>query len=345
MCGFQILKMSFSHFSISVRMKVSVIIPVYGTEKFIARCAESLMKQTLGDVEFIFVNDCTKDSSIEVLQSVLDRCPERKHQVKIVSHEANNGLPAARNTGLAIASGEYVYHCDSDDYLETDMLECLYDAAVSNEADFVWSDYFLNHEHCEHPMKQPSYDTPIDTLKGMLVGAMKYNVWNKLIRRKIYNVNGISFPEGNTMGEDMTIMMLMPYVKKVAYVQRALYHYVRYNANAITMQYTDAHLKALRFNVQRVTDYLANMYGDSLSLELACMKLESKWAFLFDRDLKKKYNLWHEWFPEVNEYILKNKYVCARIRFVEWAAWKKQYWLVWLHYWLVIRFAYSIIYR
>ncbi len=326
-------------------MRISVIIPIYGVEKFISRCAESLMTQTLDDVEYIFVNDCTKDSSIEVLLSVLERYAERKLQVKIINHEVNKGLPAARNTGLSIASGEYIYHCDSDDYLEAEMLECLYDTATSNDADFVWSDYFLCHEHREHYVKQPSYDTPIATLKGMLVGAMKYNVWNKLIRRSLYTDNGISFPEGHTMGEDMTTMMLMPYVKKVAYVPRALYHYVRYNAGAITMQYTDAHLKALRYNVQRVTDYLGGIYGESLSLELACMKLESKWAFLFDKDLKRKYNLWHEWFPEVNKYIIKNKYVCARIRFVEWAAWKKQYWLVWLHYWLVIRFAYSIIYR
>lgn len=100
-------------------IKLSVIIPFYGVEKYIARCTESLMRQTMqDDIEFIFINDTTIDDSLDILKKVLSEYPERKEQVSILHHEKNKGLPAARNTGFAAARGKYIYHCDSDDYLE-----------------------------------------------------------------------------------------------------------------------------------------------------------------------------------------------------------------------------------
>ena len=117
--------------------KVSVIVPIYGVEKYIERCAVSLMEQTLDGIEYIFVDDATPDGSMNVLGNVLQRYTTRSGFVRIARHEINKGLPAARNTGLVLASGEYVFHCDSDDYLEPEMLEKMYVAAKENDADFV----------------------------------------------------------------------------------------------------------------------------------------------------------------------------------------------------------------
>ena len=97
--------------------KVSVIVPVYGVEKYIERCARSLFEQTLDDMEFIFVDDCTKDESIEVLKRVIDLYPVRKDQVKIIHHAVNKGLSRARETGVNAATGDYIGHCDSDDWV------------------------------------------------------------------------------------------------------------------------------------------------------------------------------------------------------------------------------------
>lgn len=126
-------------------MKISVIIPIYNVERFITRCAISLMKQTLKeDVEFIFVDDATPDRSIDLLQEVINQYPERRNQVRLIRHAKNKGLPAARNSGLKVAVGEYIFHCDSDDWLELDMLETLYDVAVKKQADIVWCDWWLS---------------------------------------------------------------------------------------------------------------------------------------------------------------------------------------------------------
>lgn len=97
-----------------IMVRVSIIIPIFKVRNFIERCVCSLFGQTLKEVEYIFVDDATPDDSIEILEACIVRYPERKEQVRILKHEQNQGLPTARNTGLAVATGEYVFHCDSD---------------------------------------------------------------------------------------------------------------------------------------------------------------------------------------------------------------------------------------
>ena len=181
--------------------KISIIIPIFKVSNFIERCVCSLFEQTLQDVEYIFVDDASPDDSIEILKSCIERYPERKGQVTILTHEQNKGLPAARNTGLAVATGEYVFHCDSDDFVEKDMLEDMYNAAEATDADMVYCDFYLSFEKNERYMSNPAYETAEDMFKlGLLGGNMKYNVWNKLVRRSLYVDNGITFPAGHAMG-------------------------------------------------------------------------------------------------------------------------------------------------
>ena len=106
--------------------KVSVIVLIYKVEKYIERCARSLFCQTMQDIEYVFVNDCTPDCSIQILQSVIDEYPQRKSDIKIISHEKNMGSGVARNTGLEVADGEYIIYCDGDDWVDPDMYEKLY---------------------------------------------------------------------------------------------------------------------------------------------------------------------------------------------------------------------------
>ena len=116
---------------------VSVIVLVYKVEKYIERCARSLFEQTLQDIEYIFVDDCTPDRSIEILERVLEDYPERKSQVIILHNERNSGLPFSRRRGVEAASGDYIIHCDSDDWPESDMYAKLYAKASSENLDMV----------------------------------------------------------------------------------------------------------------------------------------------------------------------------------------------------------------
>lgn len=325
-------------------IKVSVIIPIYNVEKLIIHCLESLFRQTLKEVEFIFVDDASPDRSIDVLKSFLELYPERRRNVKILYHSHNKGLPAARNTGLKIAQGEYIYHCDSDDFMEFNMLEVLYNSAKQNHADIVWCDWFLSFANKERYMKQPYYKTPVEAIKGMLSGSMKYNVWNKLIHRDVYERSQIVFPSGFSMGEDMTILLLFSHACNVVYVAKAFYHYVKTNTGSLCYRYSDKRWNELKVNASRVIDYMHDKYGKELEQELAFFKLETKFQLLLSGDIK-QYKMWKNWYPESNRFILQNKNISLRSRLVQWCAWKNCYFLVKLYSLFLNKIVYHLIYK
>lgn len=325
--------------------KISVIIPIYNVERFISRCARSLMEQTLQDVEYIFVNDATPDKSMLKLLSVIKDYPNRIRHIKILEHPNNKGLPAARNSGLKVASGEYIFHCDSDDYVEVDMLENLYETAVKYDSDIIWCDWFLTFGKNERYMKQPDYAKPLDAIKAMLGGAMKYNVWNKIVKRDLYQKNNIVFPEGYGMGEDMTMILLFAYAQRIKYIPKAFYHYVKNNSDAFTQNHSERNLKDLQYNVGRVEQVLSTIYGMSLTKEIAFLKLETKFPLLIMGSCTEQYKQWTRLYPEANKYIFQNTYISIRSRVLEWFAWKKQWWIVRLYYWGIVKFVYGIIYK
>ena len=324
-------------------MNVSVIIPIYNVERFIGHCAESLFRQTLQEVEFIFVNDASPDNSIDILREVMAKFPKRIPQAKILTHEHNKGLPSARNTGLQAATGKYVFHCDSDDFVEPDMLEQLYDKAEKEQADIVWCDWYLTFQKNERYMKQPSFSTWEEALKGILTGKMKYNVWNKLAKRELYINNGIVFPDGHGMGEDMTMIRLMACAKKVAYVPKAFYHYIKINAGAFTNQYSDKQQIDMIHNTSETCEFIEKRFNNELEEELACFKLNVKYPFLIGAD-KKNYDLWRNYFRETDAFI-GSKQMGLRSRLLQKAALHHLDIFLKLHYWLIYKVIYGVLYR
>lgn len=324
--------------------KVSVIIPVYGVEKYIERCAASLLEQTLDGVEYIFVDDDSPDLSIEVLRRTIHRFPNQRSIVRIVAHETNRGLPAARNTGISIATGEYIFHCDSDDYLEPDMLEMMYMAAKHIDADYVWCDWYLTFGRNERLMCEPDFTEPVGYLKGMLAGCAKYNVWNKLVKKSLYDRLSIKFPEGHSMGEDMTMICLAACAEKVYHVAHPLYHYVKREGEAFTNSLNPSKLADIRVNVDNTIAFIGNRFGESISEEIAFFKLSTKFPFLMSDDIN-WYRLWNEWYPEASSYIWRNPYASLRKKILETAARRKFYLILKVYYKLVYSFIYGVIFR
>lgn len=326
-------------------VKVSAIIPIFKVRNFVERCACSLFEQTLKEVEYIFIDDASPDDSMEILKLCIERYPERKGQIKILTREQNKGLPAARNTGLTVATGEYVFHCDSDDFVEPTMLEEMYEAAKAKDADMVYCDFYLSFEKNERYMSNPNYETAEDMFKlGLLGGNMKYNVWNKLVRRSLYSDNDIWFPAGHGMGEDMTMIRLAACAKSIAYVPKAFYHYVKLNANAYSATMSDRHKVDIRFNVDQTVAFLVDKFGNNIAKEIAFFKLNTKLPFLITDD-EVQYEVWKEWWPEANKYICENKALAFRIRLVQWLAAKGQFWAVKLYFKVVYKLVYGVIYR
>ena len=146
--------------------------------------------------------------------------------------------------------------------------------------------------------------------EGFLAGTLKYNVWNKLARRSLYE--GISFPEGHSMGEDMTMMMLASRAGAVVHVAEPLYHYMKTNDGALTTGFSDKALEDLRFNTDRVLDFLGPLDGDWADF----FKLNVKLPFLFTGE-KRDWRNWRSWYPEANRFIGRNKALPFRTRMVQ----------------------------
>lgn len=327
------------------KLGISVIIPVYGVEQYIERCARSLFEQTISDVEveYIFIDDASKDKSIKILESVISEYPKCIPNIQIIHHQTNKGLPSARNTGLQYAKGEYVIHVDGDDYLEKNALDLLFHAVKANHADVAWCNYYIAFGNKKRIIKQPGFSIPQEAVKGMLRGSMKYNVWNKLCRKSLYSDNGITFPDGQSMGEDLTMIMLFLHAKSCAFVDAPLYNYVQ-NPGQMTATYNEEKLESLRSNCYRLSQYIDKYFGDTdYRSEYSALKQLMKWPFLLDGKYA-SYHRWQQWFPESNDFIWQTKGVNTRIKFIEWCAAKHLLLIIWLHYIFVIKIYYGIVY-
>lgn len=216
--------------------KISVLIPVYNVEKYVKRCIISVLNQTMQEgIEVIIVNDCTPDRSMEIIREVLrTNLIENGMTVRIVGHDTNRGSAAARNTAMSYATGDYVIHVDSDDYVETDMLEKMYTKAMETDADIVFTDNW-NEYIDKHVYMVANYSESHRELLGNVIRGRCNSLWNKLIRRSLYIVNHIKWSEGHDMAEDYTVMVPLCFTAhKVVYIPHAYYHYVQYNSSSIT---------------------------------------------------------------------------------------------------------------
>lgn len=207
---------------------VSVIVPVYGVEHYIERCARSLFTQTFKGVEFIFVNDCTKDGSINVLSNVRKEYPEA--DVKVIDLEHNMGLPQARRAGVGQATWDYILHVDSDDWIDPDMVERLYQRAVESGADMVCCDWV--EEYADHSERfshlEVSRDDYHDAILALETDAY---VWSRLCRRSLYD--GLEFPTCNMFEDFVITSQLVAKARDIVFVHAPFYHYLRNNADSI----------------------------------------------------------------------------------------------------------------
>lgn len=219
--------------------KVSILVPVYGVERYIARCAESLFRQTYKDIEYIFVNDCTKDGSIAVLEATMRKFPERASQVRIINHEKNRGLAAARNTAVAAATGDFVMHVDSDDYVDKHIVEKAVEKQKERDADIVSCNAKKMRAEYVEPMNHRHYPSAKEQCLDVLRRKGQVCIWGRLIRLSLYSEHGITVEEGVNMGEDyQVISRLIYYAQKTDVVDDCLYYYDCTNETSYSNKFT-----------------------------------------------------------------------------------------------------------
>lgn len=206
--------------------KVSVIVPVYNTEQYLRKCLDSIVNQTLQDIEIICVDDCSPDNSRDILREYEARYP---NLLRCIYLEKNVRQGGARNRGMKAAAGDYILFVDSDDYIEKKLCEKLYCSAAANSADAVIYDYIVEEAAkstyisvLNHPLQQPD-----NIEKNILADEIaSCYAWNKLWKRGLITQLNYAFPEG-MIYEDIAVTYVWLFkAEKINYVSEGLYHYV-----------------------------------------------------------------------------------------------------------------------
>lgn len=202
------------------KCKLSIIVPVYGVEKYIDKCLDSLVKQSLKEIEIIVVNDGTKDNSQKIIDKYVKKYPE-----KIKSYiKENGGQGSARNYGLEKANGEYIGYVDSDDFIEKDMYKKLYNKAKEDNYDIVvCGNYNVSEDY-----KTKNIDTFINNyntdLENIIFGKMA--VWNKIYKKEILVENKLKFKE-KVWYEDLAFTLkAIINSNSFAFINEPLYDYL-----------------------------------------------------------------------------------------------------------------------
>lgn len=220
------------------QLTISLVAPIYGVEKYISRFAESVLGQSYPHIQFIFVNDGTKDRSIELLNELIDSRYQHLRECITIVNKENGGLPAARRTGMEYVSGDYVWHIDSDDWLEPDAVRLIAECAERTRADLIYFDFFKEYSDRTKRVTESEYriEDQAEYLKAMYNHRSYGCVWNKCVRTELYRGHDIRFPEFSYAEDIFLITQITGYAESISYLNEALYHYRKDNPHAITRQ-------------------------------------------------------------------------------------------------------------
>lgn len=309
-------------------VKVSILVPFYKVEKFVARCVESLFTQTYPNLEYVFVNDCSPDRSMDVINeliakySVTDKC-------KMIVHETNQGISVSRNDCLDNMTGDYFLFIDSDDYIDRDMVELLVSAAVKENADISGCGYV--EEYGNHRVERPQYYTNNhdEMLKAITLLTIKGVMWKLLVRSTIvtdhkYEVRFI--PNRNMVDDYLFCCQIFYYAKRFAGVDKCMYHWIQYNPN----NYTHTTIFAVESQaaaIRKTEDfYREKGVYNVIENELLQRKFISKLPLLLEKqcfDVKR----WRALFPESN-YVWKDLKFSYRNKMLFRIAQSPCYWIL-----------------
>ncbi len=225
--------------------KISIIVPVYNGEKYLENCFESLKNQTYKNLEIIFVNDCSSDNSL----NMLNYFASIDNRVKIINNEKNSGVSATRNNGISNASGDYIGFCDCDDYCEKDMFASMLNAIEKDKSDICCC--AVNRVHIsKKPMVLFGNDCNLvlkndEAVKFWLTEKYIANsIYTKLAKKELWN--GLRFPEGEIFEESYVIPQLFLKANQISYINKPLYNYIERENSYTTSKFEEKNLVVIK---------------------------------------------------------------------------------------------------
>lgn len=255
--------------------KVSIIVPIYNVEKYLDKCLETLVNQTLKEIEIICVIDASPDQSIEICK----KWQQKDGRIRLIDKKVNEGLGLTRNTGLNVAIGKYVAFIDSDDYVDTQMFEKLYKYAESHNLDVCFCDYQYDLGNGRVTKSREIKREIVKTYKNEVVEYMldmigplpewpsdvKYlvSVWHGIYSKEIIEKYNIRFEsERKNASEDMPFHIdFLSKAEKLGYIPFPGYYY-RYNPISLSRSYTHKKFEAYEYLFDEVKEKLGKICSE-----------------------------------------------------------------------------------
>ena len=304
-----------------MKPKVSVIITIYNREKYIEKCARSLFEQTLDMIEYVFIDDASKDESLAQLSKVKEDYPNRLPFVKVISLTVNAGVANARNVGLANVTGEYVIHADSDDWVDADMYERLYNKAIEFDADIVGCN--ICHEYANRTsFLEQNYAVTVDeNISRLIRGSIHPSLCTSLTRTSLIKDNNLSFLSGLNMGEDLYFNLnLYLYARKIESISFAPYHY-RHTDDSSSFHHNRSTINSGIEIGRRIEQLMRKERRyESFADDIEYRKFSLKLPLAKDFDNYENYRYWLKTFPETHRHIWRYKELDWKLRIELWFA-------------------------
>ena len=235
---------------------VSVVVPVYKVEQYLARCVESIQNQTIQDIEIILVDDGSPDQC----GAMCDQLAEADSRIKVI-HKTNGGLSDARNCGTAQAGANYVVFIDSDDYIDEDMVERLYSDVTKEGADLATCGIYHHYEHGMETLKDSTGRFVVDTKEAVRKELVDVNVSavNKIYKKTLFEK--VQFPKGKFYEDAHTIIPLLLQTKRVVINMHPSYHYIHREGSITTKPYYPGMLHLIEANANNL-ELVSKAYPD-----------------------------------------------------------------------------------
>lgn len=211
---------------------ISIIVPIYGAEKWISKCATSAFNQDYKNIEFIFINDATKDRSIDVLKQVISEYPKLQSKITIINNPENKGLAKSREIGVLRSNGDFIFHLDADDWIESDCISILYDLYQKYpDSSIITGNCRDIYKSKVSTRRQNDYfSIARDEALIMMERNKMWNIWNRLIRRELYD--NLYIPPINNGEDYVTTIRLMNKASFCCFTSKITYNYNHLNENS-----------------------------------------------------------------------------------------------------------------
>ena len=301
------------------QIKVSILMPIYKVELFLERTLDSIFTQSYSNIDYVFVNDCSPDNSLQVLMNTIARYGVEESRYTIVNHQENEGIAVSRADCLANAKGDYVYFVDSDDWIEKDAVENMVAATKEGTIDIVGCDFMKDYMSGKTTYHHENY---AETCRENMLRCLNYDIatvlWKLLIKRSLFENFRIS---SINIGEDYIISIkLFYYAHSFISLHTAFYHYVQYNQDRLSFQ----SLRSIKDHVRCVEEVEhfikeKGLYDNYAQFKMLQRKFIIKSNFVLNKNLLNQ-DAFNNTFPEAKglwKHIDYSRKECLKFWFAE----------------------------